>query len=166
MKYMKLTGTKIYLTSIEDKDTDLVVKWRNRDFIMNNFIDRNPLTPEIHRKWLKDKVATGLVHQFIIHRKDIDEAIGSVYLRNVDVQKGSAEYGIFIGEENAHGLGFGTEACRMMIDYAKNELKLKKLLLRLRKENTIAHRTYVACGFEDTYQEDGIQFMERKLNED
>lgn len=162
---MKLQGNKIFLTSIEDKDTDLIVKWRNSDHVMNNFIDKNPLTPEIHRNWLKNKVETGLVHQFVIYVKDSGRPIGSVYLRDVDTNDGSAEYGIFIGETDALGCGYGTEACQMMVEYSRDELKLSKLKLRLRQENDIAHRSYLNCGFEDRETIDGILFMERKLDE-
>ncbi|MCQ2080784.1 MAG: GNAT family N-acetyltransferase [Lachnospiraceae bacterium] len=162
---MKLQGNKIYLTSIEDKDTDLIVKWRNADFVMKNFIDKNPLTPEIHRNWLRNKVEKGLVYQFVIHENETDRPIGSVYLRDVDCEDRSAEYGIFIGEEDALGFGFGTEACSMMNDFAKNELKLSKLRLRLREENKVAHKSYLKCGYEDTELVDGILFMERQLDE-
>ncbi len=149
---MKLEGSKVYLRPIEVTDTDSMVKWRNREFVRKNFINQEPLTPEIHLNWLKTKVDTGKVVQFIITVNDTGRAIGSVYLRDIDKDEKKAEYGILIGEEDALGHGYGTEACRLMIDYAKDVLKLDRIFLRLRKSNEIAHKSYLKAGFKDREQ--------------
>ena len=104
-----LTGEKVVLRPITDADTDNIVRWRNTPSVRDNFIFRQTFTPEMHRNWLKTKVATGEVVQYIIVDKAADTAVGSVYYRDVDHTFNSAEYGIFVGEESARGKGFGTE---------------------------------------------------------
>ena len=99
-----LTGEKVVLRPITDADTDNIVRWRNTPSVRDNFIFRQTFTPEMHRNWLKTKVATGEVVQYIIVDKAADTAVGSVYYRDVDHTFNSAEYGIFIGEESARGL--------------------------------------------------------------
>ena len=107
--YPILTGERVVLRPITDADTDCIVRWRNTPSVRDNFIFRQTFTPEMHRNWLKTKVATGDVVQYIIEDKANGTPVGSVYYRDVDHDFNSAEYGIFIGEESARGKGFGTE---------------------------------------------------------
>ena len=76
-----LTGEKVVLRPITDADTDNIVRWRNTPSVRDNFIFRQTFTPEMHRNWLKTKVATGEVVQYIIVDKAADTAVGSVYFR-------------------------------------------------------------------------------------
>ena len=78
-----LTGEKVVLRPISDADTDNIVRWRNTPSVRDNFIFRQTFTPEMHRNWLKTKVATGEVVQYIIVDKAADTAVGSVYSREV-----------------------------------------------------------------------------------
>ena len=132
---------------ITDADTDNIVRWRNTPSVRDNFIFRQTFTPEMHRNWLKTKVATGEVVQYIIVDKAADTAVGSVYYRDVDHTFNSAEYGIFVGEESARGKGFGTETARLFTDFGFTALHLHRISLRVLAENTPARRSYAAAGF-------------------
>lgn len=142
-----LTGKKVVLRPITDTDTDNIVRWRNTPSVRNNFIFRQTFTPEMHRNWLKTKVATGEVVQYIILEKAAGTPVGSVYYRDVDPAFNSAEYGIFIGEESARGKGFGTETARLFTDFGFAVLGLHRISLRVLAENTPARRSYAAAGF-------------------
>ena len=142
-----LTGEKVVLRPITDADTDNIVRWRNTPSVRDNFIFRQTFTPEMHRNWLKTKVATGEVVQYIIVDKAADTAVGSVYYRDVDRTFNSAEYGIFVGEESARGKGFGTETARLFTDFGFAGLHLHRVSLRVLAENTAARRSYEKAGF-------------------
>lgn len=142
-----LEGVAVRLRPITDGDTDLIVKWRNTPSVMQNFIFREPFTPEMHRRWLTNKVATGQVVQYIIEDKADGRAVGSVYYRDIDTHNHSAEYGIFIGEESARGKGLGTETARLFTDFGFAGLQLHRISLRLLAENTPARRSYEKAGF-------------------
>ena len=88
---------RIGIRPIQDADTDQIVRWRNAPHVMEHFIERAPLTPEAHRRWLEKRVKSGEVYQFIIHEKATERDIGSVYLRDVNLHHRHAEFGIFIG---------------------------------------------------------------------
>ena len=146
----KVIGEHIYLRHISMDDTDLIVKWRNNPRVRNNFIYREVFTPEGHEKWINTKVAAGEVVQMIIYEKEGDVPVGSVYLRDIDRAEASAEYGIFIGEDDALGKGYGNEAATLMTDYAAKELSLKKLILRVFSDNIPALKSYEHAGFHKT----------------
>lgn len=151
-----LWGETIYLRPIEPEDTDLIVKWRNEDFVRQNFIYQKPFTNEGHLQWMETMVKPGKVIQFIICTWQ-KEPVGSVYLRDIDREHRKAEYGIFIGEEEELGKGYGTQAAQMMIQYAFEELKLHKLMLRVLAGNDRAKKSYEKAGFvQEAYLKDEV----------
>lgn len=151
-----LKGRSIYLRPMTEEDTDMVVRWRNEDFVRRNFIYQKPFTREGHLHWIETMVKTGKVVQFLIFTKE-DVPVGSVYLRDIDMDFRKAEYGIFIGEETALSKGYGTEAAELMILYAFQELKLHKLTLRVLADNERARKSYEKAGFiQEAYLKDEV----------
>lgn len=137
----------IYLRLMTGEDTDNIVKWRNSDGVRKNFIYQALFTRESHENWIRTMVDTGKVVQMIICEAGTNRPIGSVYLRDIDKTHQKAEYGIFIGEEDARGKGYGSAAARLMISYAFEEMKLHRLFLRVYAENIQAIRSYEKAGF-------------------
>lgn len=147
---------EIYLRPMTEEDTDLIVTWRNEDFVRKNFIYRKPFTRQGHLNWIETMIKSGKAVQFIICTGE-DSPIGSVYLRDIDYTHRKAEYGIFIGEEKALSKGYGTQAAGLMIRYAFEELKLHKLMLRVLAGNDRAKRSYEKAGFvQEAYLKDDV----------
>lgn len=144
---MDIVGERIYLRKMEIEDTDQVIAWRNAPHVMGQFIYRTPLTRETHLEWIKTKVETGEVQQFIICIRENDRGIGSFYFRDIDREKRTAELGIFIGEPDALGKGYGTEAVRLGVLYGFQSLELERISLRVFQDNEKAVRNYEANGF-------------------
>jgi RimJ/RimL family protein N-acetyltransferase len=74
--------------------------------------------------------------------------IGSVALRDVDRENGSAEVAIFITERALLGRGFGTDALLCACDFGFGELRLERIELRVFDYNTRAMRSYEKAGFQ------------------
>ena len=146
---MELQKKEIFLRPITDDDTAQVLRWRNSDGVKQFFLYRKDITPEEHRQWLREKVETGLVYQFIIVVKSSHTPIGSVYIQHVDRIHRSAEFGIFIGEPSALGRGFGTTAAELMAEFAFSVLGLDKLYLRVLSDNSRAIKSYQSVGFSE-----------------
>lgn len=138
----------IYLRLMTYDDTDLIVSWRNTDSVRKNFIYQALFTRESHENWIRTKVETGDVVQMIICEIGSDRPVGSVYIRDVDHTHQKAEYGIFIGEADARGKGYGTAAAKLMIRYCFEEMKLHRLFLRVYADNHQAIKSYEKAGFE------------------
>lgn len=155
----------IFLRLMDREDTDHIIRWRNSDFVYRNFIYQKPFTREGHENWIREMIGTGRAVQFIICRKDREEPVGSVYLRDIDQTHHKAEYGIFIGEKDALGKGFGTQAARLMIRYAFESLGLHKLMLRVLAENLPAIKSYEHAGFiREAYLKDEV-FLEGRYKD-
>ena len=137
----------ICLRPITDEDTPLVVKWRNNEAVRSRFIYREPFTAEGHTKWLRNYVDTGKVIQTIVCELEGGRPLGSVFLRDVDRTHSKAEYGIFLGEDDARGRGIGTAAAKLMLRYAFEEAGLHRVYLRVLADNVPAIRSYEKAGF-------------------
>ena len=136
----------LVLRPIDYSDTENIIKWRNSSHVSENFIYREKLTKEIHLNWMKEKVETGKVIQYIIIYNELP--IGSVYFRDISIHNESAEYGIFIGEEYAKGKGIGTRVAKLFVDFGFRILKLHKITLRVLAKNSIAISSYKNAGFQ------------------
>ena len=143
-------GEQIYLRPMEMADAEMIVNWRNREWVRRNFIYQDPFTVEGHMHWVRTQVEPGHVVQFIICMRQDDRPIGSVYFRDIDRGEGTAEYGIFIGERDAVGCGYGTAAARMALEYAFANLHLRKIFLRFLENNIGAQKSYEHAGFRMT----------------
>ncbi len=154
---MERNNYDIYLRPITLEDTDNIVRWRNSKEVKNFFIYQSDITKEEHLSWMETKVKTGKVIQFIIIEKETEQAIGSVFLRDVDREFHKAEYGIFIGEESAKGKGYGTQAAKLIIKYAFESEKLHRLYLRVFADNKRAIASYENAGFvQEGYLHDDV----------
>lgn len=146
-KLTTITGKNIILRPITLDDTDLIVKWRNNPSVVQNFIFREKFTKEMHENWMRTKVEPGQVIQYIVEEKKSGRPIGSVYFRDVNENYNSAEFGIFIGEDDARGKGYGKEITSLFVRYGFESLGLHRIQLRLVKGNAAAARTYSSVGF-------------------
>lgn len=147
MQEIRITGQAVVLRQMKRSDTDNIVKWRNNERVRKNFIYREVFTPAGHEKWIESMVETGKVVQLIICEKADMRPVGSVYFRDIDRVKKEAEYGIFIGEDDAVGKGYGSETARLAVGYAFGELGLNKLVLRAFTDNEAAVKSYEQAGF-------------------
>lgn len=170
----KIVGNKIYLREMTTDDTEQILKWRNSEFVRERFLFREPLTRKMHETWIETKVIPGFVVQFIIGINEGGKEIGSVYFRDIDREKKTAEFGIFIGEEQNGRKGYGSEALMLALRYAANQLQMKKIFLRVLADNEKAIRIYEKNGFyvikeEEICLPDGkngnVLFMEKCMNE-
>lgn len=150
-------GAGIHLRFMTHEDTEQIVAWRNSDSVRANFIYQALFTKESHENWIKTMIDTGKVVQMMICENHTGRAVGSVYIRDIDPVHHKAEYGIFIGEDDARGKGYGTAAAKLMIRYCFEELRLHRLFLRVYAENEQAIRSYEKAGFvKEAYLHDDV----------
>jgi RimJ/RimL family protein N-acetyltransferase len=82
-----------------------------------------------------------------IHVRDTDRLIGTCALSQLDSDNGSALYHITIGEKDAWGHGYGTEATALMMGHAFGGLGLHRIALSVFAFNERAIRSYQSVGF-------------------
>ncbi|MBR5115749.1 MAG: GNAT family N-acetyltransferase [Lachnospiraceae bacterium] len=162
----------VSLRPMTAEDTPLIVRWRNNPRVRSNFVYRETFTPEIHERWIREHIegAQDVVQWIILLA---DRPVGSVYFRDIERESGRAEYGIFLGEDDAVGCGVGNQAIDLALACAEGELNLKHIVLRVFTDNEPAIRSYEHAGFRVTKtlpavrcsdgEERDMLFMERDL---
>lgn len=146
-KDLRIKGSQIYLRPITIEDTENVVRWRNDPKVVQNFIFRENISKEDHINWFHNKVETGQVIQFIICDLQTDKPLGSIYLQNFEDKNRKAEWGIFLGEKEAYGKGVGTQAAKLLLEYAFSTLKMHKVVSRVLAYNQASIRMNEKAGY-------------------
>jgi RimJ/RimL family protein N-acetyltransferase len=150
MRYFKkLEGERLYLSPMHPDDAEIYTKWLN-DIEVARWIGQfqRCVTLENERTWLKN-AAEGQGHYYAIVLKDGDRLIGNIGLEDVEPVHRSARLGIFVGEAEDRSKGYGTEAIRLLVNYAFRWLGLRNVDLTVRSSNARAIRCYEKAGFRE-----------------
>jgi RimJ/RimL family protein N-acetyltransferase len=113
-----------------------------------------PMTLEQEALWYEGAAANEF--RFTIYERTVSPAsglawrpIGTTRLGGIDHRNRSAGFGIGIGEPDARGKGYGTEATRLMLDFAFTALGLHSVMLTVAEFNLAGRRAYEKAGFRE-----------------
>jgi RimJ/RimL family protein N-acetyltransferase len=106
-----------------------------------------PMRPEEIDRFFTARVVGTEALAMAIHDASTGRLIGTCAFSQLDAENGSALYHITIGEKDAWGRGYGTEATRLMVDHAFGTLGLHRIALFVFEFNERAIRSYRRCGF-------------------
>ena len=84
---------------------------------------------------------------FALYERATWRLIGYTGLMHIDHIDKTAEFVIVIGEGDARGKGYGTEATRLVLDHAFVALGLGNVILRVSEYNRAGIRAYEKAGF-------------------
>ncbi len=93
--------------------------------------------------------ADPLNRAFVITLRADASSIGVTGCHNIDWPNRAAEIGIYIGEPEKLGKGYGTEAMELLLAFCFNELNLHRVFLRVFDFNGRAIESYRKCGFKE-----------------
>ena len=138
---------KIYIRPLAPEDAKISYKWRNDPEVWK-FTGSRPdreITYDIESEWIHKAIADPTCKRFAIM---VDEKyVGNIQLTNIEDD--TAEFHIFIGDRFWWGKGVGRAATEHLLTFARQELKLKKIYLTVRKENIAAIKSYRKVPFEE-----------------
>lgn len=84
---------------------------------------------------------------FLIYTLECGRLVGEIGLDGVRWRDGDTFVGISIGSRDDWGKGYGTDAMRIILRYAFDELNLKRVTLNVFAYNPRAIRSYEKAGF-------------------
>ncbi len=106
-----------------------------------------PTTMEQETAWYEAQPADAA--RFTIYEVTTWRPLGTTALHGIDHRNDVATFGIFIGDADARGKGYGTEAARLMLDYAFTALGLHSVMLTVSEFNQAGRRAYDKAGFKE-----------------
>jgi RimJ/RimL family protein N-acetyltransferase len=151
---------RVFLRPFEAADAETYRRWRAdaEPMALAGWHERAPLSlAQVEQRIARIADDQGRdVYTFVICLADDERPIGEVMLTDLDRVNGSAQVGIFIGESDEWGKGYGTDAVRALVDFGFAELRLERIWLEVGTENPRAQRSYEKAGFtqEATFRHD------------
>jgi RimJ/RimL family protein N-acetyltransferase len=148
--YRKLVGPRCYLSPCAPEDAELWARWETDLRVALPLGDEayTVSTPQKALAWIEQASRAG-DPVFTIVANEGDVPIGRCLLFGVNQVDRSAMLGILIGEAEYRGQGYGTEALRLLLDYAFNLLNLHSVMLGTFAFNVAARRCYEKAGFRE-----------------
>ena len=160
MKYFKkIIGVNIYLSPINMDDLELYTKWMNDIEVVGHL-------GNYHRMFSLSTEKTALEgltkegQNYAIVLNDGDVLIGGVSFNEVNHVYRTATVGIFIGEAENRGRGFGTEAMHLIVEYGFKTLNLHNIMLTVHSDNTRAIASYKKVGFTEFGRRHEARFID------
>jgi len=161
---LNIEGDLVALGPLRRDLLPIYQRWVN-DFGTTRTLDLppRPMTMEKELDWYDRQSKTEDDVPFTIYERETLRPIGNTGLHGVDHRNRSATFGILIGEPECRGKGYGTEATRLMLDYAFTALGLHNVMLTVFEFNPAGIRAYEKAGFKAIGRRRKCRMMGGKL---
>ena len=147
---LSIEGELIALGPLRRELIPLYLRW------INNFgttrtlgVSPRPMTLEQETAWYDQAAVDDARPMFTIYERATGRPIGNCGLHEVDLPNRRTLLGIIIGEPDARGRGYGTEAMRLLLDYAFTVLGFHSVMLMVYEYNGAGRRCYEKVGFRE-----------------
>jgi RimJ/RimL family protein N-acetyltransferase len=124
-------------------------RWHNDVATARTFALPQPTTLEQEEASYAELTAARDMAFFTVYERASWRAVGTAYLTDIDHRHRRAEFGVLIGEATRRGQGYGTEAARLVLDYAFAALGLRSVMLTCHEFNLAGRRAYEKAGFKE-----------------
>lgn len=163
--YKKLEGEKVYLSPSSMEDAEVYIRWMN-DFNVTDYTGRSHVVQnwESEKAWLEKELNQNTYFMAIVSR-ETEEVIGNISLNNTDLINRTATLGIMIGEAENRSKGYGTEAIKLLLDFAFNYLNLNSVYLTYLDCNERARKCYEKVGFKEIGKRRNCRFLNGKYHD-
>ena len=148
-------GEKIELGPVQREYLPKYVEWLN-DWEVSRFLKPGiprGLTLEDEIAWFEQRGKDNSSLVFAILTLADNKLIGNCGLHHLDLKNRTAIFGIFIGDKDYWGKGYGTDSTRTLLRYAFEQLGLNRVELEVYDYNPRAVRAYEKAGF----RRDGVR---------
>lgn len=142
-----IEGQRVRLRAMEPDDMEAMWRWQN-DWATQRLGDDSPELAVSHETVGRMFGAEGGLTSYMIEMLD-GRAIGSCGYYSYSGRNRSCSVGIWIGEADARGQGYGTAAMRLLLWYLFRQMGLHRVALTVMSDNTPAIASYRKCGFHE-----------------
>ncbi|CAA9585895.1 MAG: hypothetical protein AVDCRST_MAG18-3827 [uncultured Thermomicrobiales bacterium] len=145
---INLRGARVALGPLRRDLLPVYARWLNDFGTAPMLGNATPQTAEGVAAWYERQVAGDEI-VFLIYELATWRPLGTATLYDIHHGYRRASFGIWIGEPDARGQGFGTEVTRLILDYAFTVLGLHNVMLTVNAYNVAGIRAYTRAGFRE-----------------
>jgi RimJ/RimL family protein N-acetyltransferase len=144
-----LTGPRITLGPLRREFVPAYCRWSN-DLGTSRTLGLSwPATLEEELARYEQRALAENATWFTLYERASGRPIGLTYLYEIEPRHARANFGILIGEGDCRGKGYGTEATRLLLDYAFTAQGLHSVQLEVFEYNLAGMRAYQKAGFRE-----------------
>ena len=145
-----VVGERVALGPLRRDLAASYARWMNQLEVRRGLDQMSIATPQSQEKWVEENIEKGArrepqVVEFTVYDRTDSSAVGTAGLLQIAHANGTAEFAIVIGERRGQGLG--TEATRLVLDFAFHVLQLRNVLLETLEWNVAGLTAYERAGF-------------------
>jgi diamine N-acetyltransferase len=145
-----VVGEQVALGPLRRDLAPAYARWMNQLEVRRGLDLLGVATPQSQEKWVDENVESGAKREpqaveFTVYDRADSTPVGTAGLFEIAHANGTAEFGIAIGERRGRGLG--TEATRLVLDFAFHVLQLRNVLLETLEWNVAGLTAYERAGF-------------------
>jgi len=146
-----LKGKLVRLREYKQSDVELAYKYMNDPEVLLNLGNGipYPMILEKEQEWFDSQIKSKDTYSFAIESLEDGIYIGGCGINWYDWKNGTAEIGIFIGNQQFREKGYGTDAMKVLIDFIFNQTNINRIQLSTYSFNERAYKTYLKCGFKE-----------------
>lgn len=146
MKY-DIVGKTIGLRKMKIDDCEKIVEWRNNERVRERYVYREKFSLEAQQKYYKEQVQTKNVFQYMIcELNNNDRAIGSVVFKDYKLSDRQIEYGLFIGEDDTIGKGYGKETAQLSMELGFEKFEVDRIISSIFCDNIPSLVIHIKAG--------------------
>lgn len=146
MKGKLINGKRISIGPVKLSDARHLAQYFNETKHYLGAVSAKDMTISSEKDYIKKANQADDLYYFGIRLIHSGEIIGTMSVTGIDKHNGIAETGAMIGEAFT-GQGYGTEAKHLLLDFAFNQLKLRKLYSNVHGFNERSRAYSLRCGY-------------------
>ncbi len=142
-------GAKVKLRAYKKEDIKLAYEYLNDSELKKLLVNKipYPMILEQEEKWFEDLVHSKDTYSFAIEDLETGKYIGGCGINNINWLNRIVTVGIFIGDKNYWGKGYGTDVVKILNKFIFEQMNINKIKLNVFSFNERAKRCYEKCGF-------------------
>jgi RimJ/RimL family protein N-acetyltransferase len=145
-----VVGEKVALGPLRKDLAGVYASWMNQLEVRRGLVHRGIASAQSQEKWVEENLEKGAEREperveFTVYDRTDSTPVGTAGLFKIAHAHGTAEFGIAIGERRGQGLG--SEATRLVLDFAFHVLELRNVLLEALEWNVAGLTAYERAGF-------------------
>jgi len=142
-----LIGEKIYLRPVEPEDAKFLSKGENDPVVRDALFLALPVSLTNEQEKIEQLIKSKDAIILIIVEKETNQSVGQTAFFRIDFISRAAVFYLAILDPACWSKRFGSEATKLMVDYAFKTLNLNRIQLHVCAENTPAIKIYERVGF-------------------
>lgn len=148
----------INFTELNNEEKEEVLEWRNDAEIRKYMLDPHIIKPEEHYSFIDSLRGDKNKVYYLI--KEDNEKIGVINLVDIDFKELNATAGMYLNP-SLIGSGKGRVLVDTIIEVSINKYHLKKIFLKVLKNNNRAIKLYNKAGFYKIDEKSNFYILER-----